>query len=101
MADFNHCDSCVTDKSECVKCRDNPIYKDVPTRSLYQKYIPTCPRGYADCVCDPAYIKCNYPDWYKELYGDLTPEQASEQSCAEKVKEDPDEEYYCYDNEDK
>lgn len=101
MADFNRCDSCVTDKSKCIKCRDNPVYKDVPTRSLYQKYIPTCPRGYEDCVYDPAYIKYNCPDWYKELYGDLTAEQASEKSCVKKVREDPDEEYYCYDNEDK
>jgi hypothetical protein len=52
-------------------------------------------------VYDPAYIKCYYPDWYKEQYGDLTPEQASEQSCVKKFKEDPDEEYYCYDDEDK
>jgi len=101
MADFNLCDSCVTDRSECIRCRDNPIYKDVPTRSLYQDYVPTCPRGYVSCVYDPAYIKCNHPEWYKKLYGDLNPEEASEQSCAKKVREDPDEEYYCYDNEDK
>ncbi len=101
MANFDHCDSCVTDRSECAKCRDNPIYKDVPTCSLYQAYLPTCPRGYIDCIYDPAYIKSESPEWYKELYGDLTPEQASQKSCAEKVKEDPDEEYDCYDNEDK
>ena len=101
MNKYNPCNSCVTDKSKCIMCRNNPIYDNVPTRSLYQEYIPTCPRGYIDCVYDPAYIKCYYPDWYKEQYGDLTPEQASEKSCAEKVREDPDEEYYCYDDEDK
>lgn len=101
MADFNLCDFCVTDRSECIKCRDNHIYKNVPTQSLYQAYIPTCPRGYKDCIYDPAYIKHHYPWWYKELYGDITPRQASEQSCTKKVREDPDEEYYCYDNEDK
>ena len=101
MANFNICDSCVTDKSKCMKCRDNPIYKNIPTHSLYQEYIPTCPRGYVDCVCDPAYIKYNYLDWYKKLYGDLTPEQASEKFCAKKVMEDPNEKYHCYDNEDK
>jgi hypothetical protein len=74
---------------------NNPVYKDVPTHSLYQKYVPTCPRGYVDCVYDPAYIKCNHPELYKKLYGDLTPEQAFQKSCSE------DEEYYCYNNEDK
>ena len=101
MANFNHCDSSVTDKSECMGCRDNPIYKDVPTHSLYQEYIPTCPRGYIDCVYDPAYIKTYHPDYYHDTFGDLTPEQASAKSCGERVKEDPDEEYYCYDDEDK
>lgn len=101
MANYNHCDSCVTDRSECIKCRDNPIYKDVPIFSRYKAYIPTCPRGYEDCIYDPAYIKIHNPEYYKSLYGNLTPEQASEKSCMEQFKEDPDEEYYCYDNEDK
>lgn len=100
MPIFNHCDSCVTDKSQCKKCADNPIYKDIPRHSFYQDYIPTCPRGYVDCVNDPAYIKCNYPEWYKEEFGDMTPEQAAER-CRKAVEEDPDEEYYCYDDEDK
>ena len=30
-------------------------------------YQPLCTYGYSDCICDPAYIKANYPDWYKEL----------------------------------
>ena len=63
-------------------------------------YTPTCPRGYTDCVCDPAYIKFNHSDWYKKLYGDKTPEEASYE-CQELMKKDPNEEYYCYDNEDK
>ena len=62
---------------------------------LYEPpYKPTCPQGYDDCVCDPAYIHYYYPEWYKKLYGDLTPEEASKQRC------DPDDEY-CYDDEDK
>ena len=102
MANFDHCDSCVTDKSECIRCRDNPIYKNVPTHSLFQAYIPTCPRGYVDCICDPAYIKYHYLKWYAKLYGDKTPEEASETgNCQEAFENDPDEEYYCYDNEDK
>lgn len=66
-----------------------------------RRYTPTCPRGYEDCVNDPAYIYDTHPEWYKEIYGDLTPEQASEKSCKLKVKDDPDEKFYCYDDEDK
>ena len=75
------CDKCVIDRSVCDKCRDNPKYKDYPSLSLFQEYIPTCPYGYADCVIDPAYIKFYYPDWYRELYGDMTPEEASAIRC--------------------
>lgn len=96
------CDNCVQDRSRCAECRDNPIYANVPTRSLFLSYIPTCPRGYVDCVCDPAYIKYHHPEWYAELYGDKTPEEASKTgSCQEAFENDPDEEYYCYDDEDK
>ena len=66
-----------------------------------KNYKPTCPRGYSDCVCDPAYINFYHPEWYKDLYGDLTPKQASKKDCLQRVKEDPDEKYLCYDNEDK
>ena len=97
MTNYNHCDSCVTDRSECAKCKDNPIYKDIPIFSHYRAYIPTCPKGYEDCIYDPAYIKYRNSEWYKSLYGDLTPEQASKKSCAECFKEDSD----YYDNEDK
>lgn len=30
-------------------------------------YVPTCPHGYSDCVCDPAYIRRYHPDWWKDL----------------------------------
>ena len=66
-------------------------------------YKPLCPRGYSDCIWDPAYIFYNYPDWYKELYGDLSPEEAIYEpgGCYDTFIEDPNEENYCYDNEDK
>ena len=51
-----------------------------------KNYKPTCPRGYSDCVCDPAYIKFYHPEWYKDLYGDLTPQQASKKDCLQRVK---------------
>jgi hypothetical protein len=66
-------------------------------------YKPVCPRGYDDCVRDPAYIQHHYPDWYKELYHNLPPEKAiyMHYGCYDRMQEDPNEEYYCYDDEDK
>lgn len=66
----------------------------------HQGYIPTCPRGYSDCVYDPAYIKHCNSSWYKELFGTQSPYEAAE-GCRQQVIEDPDEKYYCYDDEDK
>ena len=70
---------------------------------VFTEYKPVCPRGYADCIYDPAYIKFHYPSWYEELYGNMSPEDAihKEGGCCDKVKEDPEEENYCYDDEDK
>ncbi len=111
---MDYCKYCVADKSNCEKCLTNPKYKDFKnffesdnSEEYYnaallerQGYLPTCPRGYNDCIGDPAYIKYHYPDWYKELYGDKTPYEAAEE-CRKAMEEDPDEEYYCYDDEDK
>lgn len=101
---YNKCDKCASDKSWCSQCVDHPdvqkILASLPRQSRFMYYKPTCPRGYVDCVYDPAYIHFHYPDWYKELYGDKTPEEAAEK-CRQKVLEDPSEEYYCYDDEDK
>lgn len=101
------CSNCVIeDMGICEKCIENPKYKMLQNHR--QPYKPTCPRGYSGCVNNPAYIKYRHPDWYKELYGDMTPEQAAKfgsaesgQSCYDRLYEDPDEEYYCYDDEDK
>lgn len=97
------CDKCVAPKSLCIKCRENPIYAEVPQYSQFRVYNPVCPRGYTDCVGDPAYIKCYHPSWYQKLYGDLTPVQALEvpNGCMDSVRKDPDEHFYCYDDEDK
>jgi hypothetical protein len=83
--------------------------KNKLTRAIIEKkhesmpYTPVCPRGYDDCVRDPAYIKHHYPDWYKELYHDLPPEKAIyvHNGCYDHMQEDPNEEHYCYDDEDK
>ena len=104
---MSKCERCVSDKSWCIKCIDNPIYQTIlralPQKSCFMSYKPVCPRGYVDCVCDPAYIKYHYEEWYKELYGDMTPEEAiyKENGCWDSFINDPDEKYYCYDDEDK
>lgn len=100
---FNRCERCVTDKSLCVNCPDNPEYAHIKRYSLFKAYIPVCPRHYEDCVCDPAYIKFHHPKWYTELYGDITPEEAIriKGGCLDRVAEDPFEEFFCYDDEDK
>ena len=97
MRPYNPCEKCVTDRSLCDGCRNAPKYADYPHKSLFRAYIPTCPIGYDNCICDPAYIKHHHPAWYKDLYGDLTPEEASKKRCK------PEEEDYCsdYDDEDK
>lgn len=97
------CAECVADKSWCCECADSFEHAITPLVSYFQEYRPVCPRGYTDCVCDPAYIKYYHPKWYKELYGDLSPEEAilGENGCMERYERDPDEKYHCYDDEDK
>lgn len=98
-----HCLRCVNTKDQCINCSDNPIYADYPKQSKFMAYIPLCPRGYTDCVSDPAYIRHYYPDLYTDRYGELTPTQAifTKGGCMDMMKADPDEMYYCYDDEDK
>ena len=100
---MSRCNECVTDRSKCNNCVDNPKYTDYPHNSLFMTYKPVCPRGYDDCVWDPAYIKFHSPNWYKDLYGEISPEEAiyEENGCYEKFINDPNEKYYCYDDEDK
>lgn len=61
---------------------------------MFALYKPTCPQGFSDCIYDPAYIKCYHPKFYEKLYGELTPEEASKESCSADNE-------YCYDDEDK
>ena len=98
------CAKCVADRNVCKNCRDNPIYADYPTRSYFIPYNPVCPRGYTNCVNDPAYILYTNPNYYKKVYRNMTPAQAIfvEDGCIDSVKKDPNEKkYYCYDDEDK
>ena len=98
---MSRCDSCVTDRSQCDGCRNNPKYANIPTGSLYAAYKPVCTVGHTDCIYDPAYIKCHHPAWYKQMYGDKAPEEVMKtKNCYERVKGDP---HACwgYDDEDK
>ena len=61
------------------------------------EYVPLCPFGATDCVCDPAYIHYAHPEWYKSMYGDKTPEEVANETCATKGDRFP----HCYDDEDK
>ena len=61
-------------------------------------YRPTCKFGCEDCIHDPAYIKATYPEWYNELFSELSPEEAALDclhDCAYCTDGD------CYDDEDK
>ena len=99
---WNKCEECINKKTGlCQVCTDNP---KAPRISYFQLYKPVCPRGFDDCVSDPAYIKYHHPEWYKELYGEKTPEEAirdEEDGCWERFVNDPEMNYYCYDDEDK
>lgn len=95
---YNKCQFCITDKSLCDDCKDNPKYRDIPKRSLFMAYEPMCPFGMHDCIGDPAYYKFYHPEYYKELYGGLSPKEAVSESCSCCIQWDYPK---YYDNEDK
>lgn len=70
-----------------------------PNQFNWVYYKPTCKFGWDNCIHDPAYIYSTYHEWYKELYGDKSPEEAAadeEEGCAHCTKDN------CYyDDEDK
>mgnify|MGYP000927218569 CR=1 FL=1 len=59
--------------------KDRLIGNPQPCNKGY--YQPICKYGYKDCVCDPAYIKANYPDWYKELGSPTQCEDCTDGNC--------------------
>lgn len=97
---MSKCSRCVAPKELCKDCRDNPIYANVPVESKFMLYIPQCPRGHKDCVNDPAYIKFFHPRIYEEIYGNKTLFEAAEE-CREWFMRSPNDDFFCYDTEDK
>lgn len=91
------CRNCWTPKlrgdEHCLSCSRHPGMTD--------KYLSnpiTCKFGFKDCVNDPGYIYAHHPEWYKELYGEISYIDAAkdEEGCGMCTKE------HCqYDNEDK
>ena len=68
-------------------------------------FIEVCPVGFPFCVYDPAYIKHNYPEWYKKLYGNKLPYDAARipGHCLDHLYKDKQGHIQCheYDTEDK
>lgn len=61
------------------------IVMEGPNQFKSIDYKPTCKCDCTDCIYDPAYIYNTYPEWYKKLYGELTPEEAAvdpDSSCS-------------------
>ena len=58
-----------------------------------ERYEPTCPYGYEDCISDPAYIREYHPKWWEELG------MPTECECADEYEEGCSCRYY--DDEDK
>lgn len=59
-------------------------------------YDMYCPYGYAGCIHDPGYLLQECSEWYKELYGDMPPEEVVQKECLRYCKDGSD-----YDDEDK
>ena len=80
------CDCCKEEKAinaqgiceECDRNRgtESTICMEGINRFKTVRYKPACKYNFEDCIFDPAYIKATYPEWYIELYGDKTIEEA-------------------------
>ncbi len=70
---------------KCLADDQYALYKYQFDRVLLQTprdyYRPACPLGHDDCVNDPARIKRFHPEYYKDLYGDLSISMAVKECC--------------------
>ena len=62
------CESCGIERNRCPFCVYNQM--NPYTRFFYLNGMHVCPKGYSDCSSDPEYLKRNYPEWYRQIYGD-------------------------------
>lgn len=78
---------------------EQPTIDAIPVPCNVNRYNPVCPIGKTDCVNDPAYAHFYHPEWYKEAYGDMTPDKVADKYCSPCVTD----RCYCndYDIEDK
>lgn len=68
--------------ARCSVCINNKKFKYLKNWYWYNPpYTPVCPASYEDCVNDPGYVKHYYPNWYKDMYGDIPPEEAIYTYC--------------------
>lgn len=70
--------------------------RDLKETDYSLDYHMYCPYKYAGCIHDPGYIFSECPNWYKELYGDMSPEEVARTECLKYCKDGSD-----YDDEDK
>lgn len=84
-------DETVSDLIEILKEKAAEIKKEIDAKAGLVKtlamegpnkfkdvyYRPTCKFGCEDCIHDPAYIYATYPEWYNELFSELSPEEAA------------------------
>ena len=99
------CRRIFVDETTCVDC----IHKSLLSKAKRElkkegvivepekRYKPTCPYGHKDCVCDPAYMhqRSTGPEVTDKQYKKMLTE------CREHFRDDPEEKYPCYDDEDK
>lgn len=85
------------DTNICHQCNREPGWE--ARSDCFQSYEPACPIGMIDCVCDPAYIKHFNPEWYEDLYGNMTVVEVVEKCCKPYIMDG----HWCtaYDDEDK
>lgn len=69
--------------------------RDLKEKNYSLYYDVYCPYGLYGCIYDPGYLLQECPERYKELYGDMTPEEVAQKVCLSYCKDGSD-----YDDED-
>lgn len=74
----NYCDTCLNlhKPNVCERCIDNPRFGGLV--SHYIDFLERCPIKEEGCGDDPGFILRFFPNKYKELFGDIRPDEAVE-----------------------